>query len=46
MVEVVGTAEFEAWYLDLSTQDTEAVDFVVELLVARGVRSASRIRAR
>jgi len=37
MIEVVGTDEFEAWYVGLDKQDTEAVDFVVELLVARGV---------
>ncbi len=40
MIEVVGTDEFEAWYVGLDKQDTEAVDFVVELLVARGVTLA------
>jgi hypothetical protein len=37
MVEVVGTGEFEAWYLDLDKKDTEAVDFAVGLLAERGV---------
>jgi hypothetical protein len=37
MVEVVGTDEFEAWYLSLDESDTRAVDRLVELLVEAGV---------
>jgi len=37
MIEVVGTDEFEVWYLTLDEKDTAAVDFVVGLLEARGV---------
>lgn len=37
MVEIQATEEFEAWYMELSRQDTEAVDFAVELLQAKGV---------
>src|SRR5713226_8062164 len=36
-VEVVGTGEFEKWYLALDEKDTQAVDFIVEFLAARGV---------
>lgn len=37
MVEVVGTHEFEAWFLALDDQASKAVDLVVGLLEARGV---------
>ena len=37
MVEVIGTAEFEAWFLGLDDQAAEAVDLVVGLLEVRGV---------
>ena len=36
MVEVIGTAVFEAWYLALGEKDTDAVDFGVGLLEERG----------
>src|SRR5712691_9893313 len=38
MVDVVGTDEFEAWYLNLSEEDTRAVDRLVGLLEAHGVQ--------
>ncbi len=34
---VVGTGEFEAWYLSLDEKETDAIDFVVGLLEERGV---------
>lgn len=37
MVEVIGTEEFEAWFLGLDDQAAKAVDLVVGLLEARGV---------
>ncbi len=37
MTEVVGTDEFEAWYLSVDAQDQDAVDYVVDLLIAKGV---------
>jgi hypothetical protein len=37
MVEVLGTAEFEAWYLDLDDQATKAVARSVGLLEVYGV---------
>ena len=36
-VDVLGTDEFEAWFLDLPDDDAKAVDRYVELLAARGV---------
>jgi hypothetical protein len=38
MIEIVGTDEFEAWYLDLDVDETRAVDRLVELLAEAGVR--------
>ena len=37
MSEVIGTDEFEAWYLKLDASDTRAVDRLVDLLFERGV---------
>lgn len=37
MVEVLGTTEFEEWFLDLDARDTVAVVRVVGLLEARGL---------
>lgn len=37
MVEVIGTTEFEGWYLALDEKDTDAVDFAVGILEERGV---------
>ncbi len=37
MVEVIGTDEFDSWYMGLDESDAERVTFVVDLLVARGV---------
>ncbi len=37
MVEVLGTSDFEAWFLGLDDQASKAVDLVVGLLEARGV---------
>jgi hypothetical protein len=37
MAEIDFSPEFEAWFLALSDQDTEAVARVVDLLEARGV---------
>jgi len=37
MVEVLGTDEFESWFLGLSTADADAVARVVGLLEARGL---------
>jgi hypothetical protein len=39
MVEVLGTDEFESWFLGLSTADADAVVRVVGLLEAKGLRS-------
>lgn len=38
MVEIIGTDEFEAWYLALGTTESDLVDYVVGLLEARGVQ--------
>lgn len=38
MVEVIGTDEFAAWFRDLDTQASKAVDMVVELLGTLGVQ--------
>jgi len=38
MVEVIGTNEFEAWYLTLNEEDTRAVDRLVGLLESQGVQ--------
>ncbi len=37
MVEVIGTDEFEAFYLSLDADDTRAVDRLVDLLADQGV---------
>ncbi|HKH43482.1 MAG TPA: type II toxin-antitoxin system RelE/ParE family toxin [Thermoanaerobaculia bacterium] len=37
MVEVLGTTEFEEWFLDLDARDTVAVVRMVGLLEARGL---------
>jgi hypothetical protein len=37
MVEVVGTAGFEAWFMDLDGKDSEAVAKKIDLLGAVGV---------
>jgi hypothetical protein len=37
MVEVIGTAEFEEWFLDLDDAGAEAVARVVGLLEAKGL---------
>ena len=37
MVEVLGTNEFESWFLELSAADTDAVVRVVGLLEAKGL---------
>lgn len=36
MVEVVGTDEFEAWFMSLDEKDAEVVSKVVDLLAAKG----------
>jgi hypothetical protein len=36
MVEVIGTKEFEEWYLDLASTDAQAVARVVGLLETKG----------
>jgi hypothetical protein len=38
VVEVVGTTEFEEWFLGLDDQAAQAVDLVVGLLESLGVR--------
>lgn len=38
MAEIIGTDEFEAWYLALSEEDVRAVDRLVGLLEAQGVQ--------
>lgn len=38
MVEVIGTIEFEEWFLGLDDQTSKAVDLVVGLLENLGVR--------
>lgn len=37
MIEVIGTGEFEEWFLDLAAADAQAVARVVGLLEARGI---------
>lgn len=37
MIEVVGTDEFQQWFLSLEDRNADAVDRVVELLVIKGV---------
>lgn len=37
MVEVLGTSEFETWFLSLDDQASRAIDLVIGLLEARGV---------
>ena len=36
-MEIIGTEEFEVWFLDLDQKDAEAVDLVVGLLEEKGV---------
>lgn len=37
MAEVIGTDEFEGWYLDLDAADTRLVDRLIDLLEGSGV---------
>lgn len=38
MVHILGTLEFEEWYLALNSQETEAVDRYIALLELMGVK--------
>ena len=37
MIEVVGTDDFEAWYVNLEEKDAEAVAKLIDLLSVKGV---------